>query len=191
MKMAFFGDSYDIVKHSLLRWLGSVGPWSVHPMFTEAITPNQVSAFTRLIGVPVLTSDVLTTQTDRAAYFNAARRCTTHLFLDPDTGLRLRPTRGAKAPYYLFFDELVSIVRARPERLTLVFDQSLARGQERPQLELKQAALKAAGIHTVAYVSHACYFLVGLDAPSVGMALETLLRESWLPGSRFLPMVTT
>jgi len=45
MRMRYFGDSYDIVKQSLLRWLRPLGEWSVHPMFTEPVSPGKVALF--------------------------------------------------------------------------------------------------------------------------------------------------
>lgn len=50
MHPRFLGDSYDIVKQSLLRWLGSIGPWSVHLMYAEAPTSGDVEAFEYLLG---------------------------------------------------------------------------------------------------------------------------------------------
>jgi hypothetical protein len=35
--MRYFGDSYDIVKQSLIRWLADFGQWSAHPMFPEGV----------------------------------------------------------------------------------------------------------------------------------------------------------
>jgi len=71
----FLGDSYDIVKQSLLRWLGAVGPWSVHPMFAEAATASEVEAFERLLGASAISRAVLGPETDRRAYFESARQC--------------------------------------------------------------------------------------------------------------------
>ena len=50
MRMRYFGDSYDIVKQSLLRWLRTLGDWSAHPMFTEAVSDADVAAFETLLG---------------------------------------------------------------------------------------------------------------------------------------------
>lgn len=186
MKPEFLGDSYDIVKQSLLRWLASMGPWAAHPMFTHPVPPQQVDAYAQLLGTRVLSREVLTPKVDRDAYLAPARDCDDHVFLDPDIGIRLPPTNGKKAPAYVFGAELVTIASARPERLTLVFDQSLARGAERRQLEGKLSTFAVQGIHGVAYVSHACFVLVGTDSALVETALENLKRESRLPDSRFL-----
>src|SRR5712671_2961007 len=95
MRIHYFGDSYDIVKQSLLRWLSTFGEWSVHPMFTEMVSRTDVAAFELLLNAKIVSTEVLTRETDRSAYFARATSCG-HLFLDPDTGLRMRSTRGAR-----------------------------------------------------------------------------------------------
>jgi hypothetical protein len=42
-------------------------------MFTEDVTPEEVTAFSRLPGVPLLSSEVLEAATNREAYFASAR----------------------------------------------------------------------------------------------------------------------
>jgi hypothetical protein len=91
-----------------------------------------------------------------------------------------------KAPQYIFSRELVDIAKACPERLLLVYDQSLARGAERQQLQNKLSALAAEGVYGGAYVSHACFVLLGTDRLIVADALESLERESGSPAERFL-----
>lgn len=190
MQLRFLGDSFDIVKKCLLGWLESCGPWSALPMFTEQVSPKQVQAFERLIGVPLISPEVLSADTDRAKYFACARDCRSHLFIDPDTGLRLKVKRGKDAPLYLFGPELVAIASARPERLTLVFDKSVARGREEEQLRAKLKTLSSEGIHGVAYVSHACFLLVGRNSALVDRATQALLEESKLPEERFVKTET-
>ncbi len=97
VRMRYFGDSYDIVKQSLIRWLADFGQWSAHPMFTEAVTAADVAAFESLLNVKVVSTDVLTLDTDRSAYLACGSACG-HLFLDPDTGLRMPSTRGVRPP---------------------------------------------------------------------------------------------
>jgi hypothetical protein len=155
-------------------------------MFTEPVLHKQADCFGRFLGTRILSLEVLTGVVNRDAYLAPARDCREHVFLDPDTGIRLLPTRGKKAPGYIFGPELVAIANARPGRLTLVFDQSLARGKERQQLQNKLSNLAEQDVHGVAYVSHACFVLVGTDHSAVAEALETLKRQSGLPRSRFL-----
>jgi hypothetical protein len=60
MNPKYLGDSYDIVKPSLLRWLAGVGTWTTHPMFTEPVSGEQADIFSRLLGTRLLSHDTLT-----------------------------------------------------------------------------------------------------------------------------------
>src|SRR3989442_1457534 len=141
MNPRYLGDSYDIVKHCLLRWLSVLGPWSAHPMFTKPVNGRGGATFCALLGVPLLSPEVLAQGQDRNEYFTTVRSCASHLFLDPDTGVRLKSTRGKKAPACLFLDELVHIARRQQSLLTMVFDQCLQRGADAEGLRAKLKAL--------------------------------------------------
>jgi hypothetical protein len=184
--MKYFGDSYDIVKLSLIGWLRHFGEWSVHPMLTEKAAPKDIQAFERFLGVSVISTQVLTATTNRESYFLSCVTHTGNLFLDPDTGLRLKFTNGIRAPEYLFSAELVHITSSRPKALTLVFDQSLPRGKEREALEHKLKNLLAHGVHCFAYVSHACFVVAGHDRALIESALNHVISESKLPINRFI-----
>jgi hypothetical protein len=186
MNPKYFGDSYDIVKQSLLRWLSPTGAWVTHPMFTERFSPEESDDFARLIGTPLLSLDVLTTETDRAKYFAPARNCRENVFLDPDKGIRLKPMRGEASPLYIFAGELLEIAGTSQEKLVLVFDKALARGSEPEELHAKMRTFEDHGIHAVAYTSHACFVLLGRNDALVNSAFEVLMNESHLPRSRFL-----
>lgn len=185
MHMKYFGDSYDLVKLSLIGWLRPFGSWSVHPMLTEKATPDEIQAFERFLGAPLISTDVLSATTDRKAYLSCAVQAG-NLFLDPDTGLRVKSPSPQRSPEYLFSAELVEIVSARPESLTLVFDQSLPRGGESTALMKKLHHLRAEGVHTFAYVSHACFVVASCDKALIDKALTHVRSESRLPANRFL-----
>jgi len=184
--MSFIGDSYDIVKFSFLRWLGSFGKWSVHPMFTECVSIDDVNAFERLLGAKIISTEVLKPETDRIAYFECALLCN-HLFLDPDTGLRMRSTRGKRGPLFVFASDLIRLSMRRPDSLTLVFDQSLSRGLEREvSLSAKLDELRRDGVFGFAYVSHACFILTSQNRSLLVQAREDFIKKSGLPEKRFL-----
>jgi hypothetical protein len=122
--------------------------------------------------------------TNRDAYFRGALSCH-HLFLDPDTGLRLRPTRGVGAPEYLFLSELLRLATTRPNALTIVFDQSVRRGSERLDVDGKLRELRHSGVSAFAYISHACFIVAATDTTPLAHARTTLLAASRLPQSRF------
>ncbi len=90
MRMKYFGDSYDIVKQSLIGWLGDFGSWAVHPMLTEEATEKQIVAFESFLGARVISREILTENTKRDLYLSCGADYE-NLFLDPDTGLRLQP----------------------------------------------------------------------------------------------------
>jgi len=155
-------------------------------MFTELVAQDDAAAFGRFLNARLLSSDQLTPKADRGAYFGVARACSSHVFLDPDTGLRLKGVGGKKGAAYVFGAELQAIAVARPNRLTLVFDQSLSRGGQHSALVEKLAGLHALGLSTLAYESHACFVLVAANDILINKARMILLRESRLPESRVL-----
>jgi hypothetical protein len=185
--MRYLGDSYDIVKQAMLRWLSPLGSWSVHPMFTEAVNQADVEAFESLLNARSVSKEILTTMTDRTTYFSCASRCG-HLFLDPDTGLRMKSASGSRSPAYLFAHELLRLCNQRPESLTLVFDQSLPRGSEAKNLQEKLRQLSQCGVSSFAYVSHACFVFVSHDTTLVERARHEILFSSKLPEKRLLPV---
>lgn len=98
MRLDKFGDTYDVVKQSLLGWLAALGPWAAHPMFTEEVSGPEARAFATFLDVPLLSLHVLGIQTDRSAYFAPAKACGSHLFLDPDTGLSFKQAQSQLPP---------------------------------------------------------------------------------------------
>ena len=186
MNPRFLGNSYDIVKQSLIRWLNEFGPWAAHPMFTESVRDSDTAALTHFLGIDLLSTEVLDQETDRRTYFAGAQNCESHLFLDPDTGIRLKVTRGIKAPSYLFGEELVSIAHNRPNLFTLGFDQSLPRGRERDHVETKLEYFASHGLSGIAYVSHACFVLVSRESNLVNQALDAISQKSRLPANRLV-----
>ena len=202
----WFGDSYDIVKQSLLRWLCSCGEWQAHPMFTKSVDPRRADKFERFLGVDLVSKEAISGRRNRKNFVAQSKKCQSHLFLDPDTGLRI----GRATPKHVTGDELVEIAKARPKKLTLVFDQSFSRSSprneqpnERPpeahpdkpnpasdirreQLKKKLCWLAEQGVHGVAYESHACFVLVSASRDALDRAERTLLRESRLPPDRLV-----
>jgi hypothetical protein len=154
-------------------------------MFTEAITGTDAESFAALIGVPLVSTAALTSRHERDLCIDAVTRCQSHLFMDPDTGVCMRtPRKNASA--YISVPELTRVAADRPERLTLVFDQCLSRGREaRTQLQEKLAALADGGVTGFAYVSHACFLLVGCDDGQLRRARRLLTADAHLPAARF------
>lgn len=185
MRMKYLGDSYDVVKRSLLAGLAGVGPWLMHPMLTEADDVEHLAHLERMIGADALSSALLTSKTDRQTYF-AACASAGHLFIDPNTGLRIKRITGKRAPDFLFLDELVELAKARPGALTIVFDQSLSRASRLADLKNKLHHLREHGLTSFAYDSHACFVISGYDGLLVDRARMRLIDALGLPECRLL-----
>jgi len=185
VNLKHFGDSYDIVKKSLLQWLREFGPWVAHPMFTHVVSESEAAAFSGFLGVPLVSTEVLRPYTDRRSYLAACGDCRS-VFLDPDTGVRLTGLNGMRSPEFVFADEIVAIASARPQGLVLAFDQSLPRGSEVKSIRHKLTALAEKELHGFAYVSHASFMVVGQSENVVREARRELSRQSNLPAHRIV-----
>src|SRR5204863_5780088 len=121
LNLKHFGDSFDIVKRSLLQWLSAVGPWAAHPMFTHHVTESDAASFSRFLGVPLASRDVLARGCDRREYLAACRNWRS-IFLDPDTAVRLNNREAKWSAEFILGDELVALAEDRAQRLLLTCD---------------------------------------------------------------------
>ena len=184
MRMQFFGDSYDVVKRFLLRSVAPEAQWVAFPMFSHRVAPEKIKAFESFLGVRVVSPTPLTASTNRAQHL-AALANQSHIFLDPDTGIKLKPSKRTDSVKYIFAPELVSLCQESPERLLLVFDQSVPRGAERKAIEKKLAHFRDAGVQGFAYLSHACFVVLSASKSTCHTAKKNLLA-SGLPSSRLI-----
>ena len=69
MDISHFGDSYDIVKQSFLRWLSPCGMWTADSMFTSPVSTAKAKEFSSFLGVALVTKQVFT-QDSRSTYFS-------------------------------------------------------------------------------------------------------------------------
>jgi hypothetical protein len=185
MHPSFFGDSYDLVKRSFLEWLQPLGNWAVHPMLTEAPSAEFLEKFPRLMGVPLVSEEVLEKSTDRARYFGSCKGFQ-HLLVDPNTGLKLSSGTQEHSPDHLLDTDLRFLVNLRPGTLTMIFDQSLQRGRAEPDLRAKLDHLRSEGMYAFAYKSHACFVFVSREPDVTESAKRLLFVEGPLPDSRRL-----
>lgn len=185
MNSDHLGDSYDLAKGTIIGWLG--GDWVAHPMLTKRMDRDSQDLLKRLLGVSdLLSTSVLTPSDDRDAYLRSAREHTAgHVFLDPDTGIFLE--KAGRSPKHLFASEIVAVVRApgRERLLTLVYDQSFQRGQDKAAALREKLAYFAQ--HTVAgaaYVSYACFVILSAEQGLVDDSVARLMQ--WLPKDRLI-----
>jgi hypothetical protein len=189
MNLKHFGDSYDIVKKSLLQWLSVFGPWAAHPMFTHTVTDTDAAAFAHFLGVGLVSTELLAPNCNRRAYLAPCANSRS-IFLDPDTGVRLRSASDKRSAEFIFGDELVALASTRAEGLVLTFDQSLARGSEGKQVQEKLAHFLARGIYGFAYISHASFLILGQSSALVHEARDQVLSASGLPTHRIVGATT-
>lgn len=175
-----FGDSYDIVKQAMLRWLTPLGTWAVHPMFAKDYRcshPTFANEFRRFLDAPILTQEPIPHKPRRSGYFEKSLRAFTqdHLFFDPDKGLALPGSTWGKE--HLTTQELCEIGHNYPGKLVLVYDQSFARMREdkrRFKTNCKLKWLKQRELYGISYYSHANFLLVSKDGDLLERARRTL-----------------
>ena len=186
MKHAHYGDSYDFVKRGILQLLAGCGRWSVHPMFTDDDPAHYAADYRHFLGVDAVTiQSFIQSGRDRATWLEAAQTCQCHLLIDPDTGLPFnesgRVPRDENGPAFLMPDELVRIVNARPDKLTLVFDQSFHREDpaydQIEQIKGKLRWLRQQRVQGLVYHSHATFFIVSLNRQVLADTRRILLNQ--------------
>lgn len=187
MRMEYFGDSYNIVKRSLINCLGSFGKWGVLPMFTENVSEIDAKSFSTFLQVRLISRKMIDSDTDRFAYFNSISG-NENVLLDPNIGLKFNSFRKISKPDYIYLDELKTIVNRQQSFLTMVFDQSLARRKEHTQLTTKLEILRSNGIEGFAYVSHASFLFLSADKNILESAYLEIMRQLNLPISRLLKL---
>ena len=145
----------------------------------------------------VITQTFVDSGKKRGAWLDTAKTCENHLFIDPDTGIPFdkcgRPSHQGRSPAAAFLraSELVEIVKNRPDKLTLVFDQSFRRKKEEPIVDLINAKLRWLNgkcIHGLAYQSHATFFLVSKNPTRLSSAKGVLLEHSKIPEDRLISL---
>ena len=185
MNFEHFGDSYDFVKRGVLQLLANCGGWSAHPMFTDDDPAHYAWDYCRLVGVhAVETKSFQQVNRDRERWLKPARAHPGHLLIDPDTGLPFdkkgRPSHQGRRPAAAFLraTELVDIAKARPDKLTLVFDQSFHRKPGKTyQIDGKLRWLRGQCVYGLVYHSHATFFLVSLNPQVLASARHSLLEQ--------------
>ena len=185
-----YGDTYEMAKICMLRWLERFEPWGIHPMYFPKRGEPRDEAFpcnyADFLGITCVGGDIRTP--DRLA--EAVHNWQGTLFLDPDTGLwRDKGTDRT----HVGMPDLITIAQAnnRKNRLTLVYDQSIDRNDpnhrsRRDQIRAKLTTLKDAGIHSAAYVSHIAFIWLSCNPDVVTQATRNVLRESRLPTCCFV-----
>ena len=182
-----FGDSYDIVKRSLIRWLSGLDEWAAHPMLTgKPEDPLFLEKYAAFLGVLLPPPELLQVRYNSDRILEWAEQCIDHhLFLDPDTGIML--PGGNATVSHLKAADLVNIAKKRPGKLTLVFDQSIDFAHPvREQVEGKLRFLLKEDVYGMTYESHACFLLACTDQQVLVKAERKLTEKSRIPHHRLV-----
>ena len=192
-----FGDSYDFVKRGILQLLADCGDWFVHPMFTdsERVVAAYWKDYCHFLGVPAVTTKTLRNTGAQRARIMVGHSCQGHLFFDPDTGLNMdTDKREYPREKYLMGSELVAATKARPEKLTLVYDQSFSHSNKlataKIEEKLRWLTQEGRDIHGLYYRlpkhDHPNFLLVSKDPSILAYAKGILLDSSKIPEHRLI-----
>ena len=186
MRLEFLGDSYDLAKRFLMQCLAPNGTWGIIPMFTDEWDVECVYQFERLLGANVRLSDVISTETDRSAYFQKAGEIG-HTFIDPDTGVSVERRKALDWPKFISVAEQSYLVLRNPDHLTLVYDQSYSRQSHliRPRMLKKLALLDELGVEGFGYLGQASFLILSRNQAVLRQARQNLL-DAGVPDSRLV-----
>ena len=183
MELRHLGDDYDIVKRVLLRSLNPNSGWGIIPMFTHQWPEDQVSVYADYLGGTVLTTEIVDGATDRRGYFAAAASAG-DVFLDPNTGVPERNVSQQDLPKYVRMRELCEMVGRRPNRLTVVYDQSIANGADASEVETRKLArLNECGVVGFAYAAQVSFLILSGSRAIIGQA-KAAIEFSDIPAWR-------
>ena len=190
MHPRFFGDSYDFVKRDIIGGLAPLSEWAVHPMYFDDEPELEFPAtFAHFLGIDLVEGNLF----DRNLVAALAEDCQNHVFLDPDTGLRMVGQDGRlRAPAggwgkHLSEREIANVVNApgRKAKLTLVFDQSFPNANPTARREMAQAKLQRLWenhrIHGVSYLTHVVFTWLSHDHGTLTNATRRFVQHSGTP----------
>ena len=198
MHRQWLGDAYTYSHRALIHAIAPPEEWLIHPMlfFAKAgeepgggLDINDYAQFLGLENAIVLPSNQRVRAqlvSDVAAYPNR------HLFLDPDTGIRLsRNQRPGKQ--HITMEELKKIATERDDSVVLVFDQSYHRETKtaREKIEAKLQLLTGLGIVGGAVIVRespcTCYVMVSTNkSDAVNRSILKIRNVLPIPESRLV-----
>ena len=191
MNPRFFGESRDAAKRMTMQWLAPNQQWAVHPMwYNQRPETPEYAPFLARYSAALNAAIVVGESPNRNVFLVAAQACDMHLLLDPDTGLGDNVSNE-----HITYDEFIQILNSphRQDRLTLIYDQGYARGQNeaafRQRVNAKLQRLRHRHVHAVAYIAEptlkVCFIWASTDAAVVTAATRIMQQESHFPALRF------
>lgn len=162
MNPEHIADSYDFVKRTLLSVKPGGTDFIAVPMYTSEPSDTDAESYRTFLAVELVDPLLQNApEGDRATWLHGVTRAMMgqcrHIFLDPDTGIRLPPVmpKGAEARRYVGADEVDWIVSRNPEILLLCFDQSLDRRTVQENRSEKLRYFGRKDVWAVYFKSHA------------------------------------
>ena len=201
MHPRFFGESRDIAKRQIMRWLAPTSePWAAHPMwFNQRPTPPCDRAFLDQYAAALNVHIVDHESPDQNAFLEAAVACIDHLLLDPDTGLGNKSNcdrTNRDHVTHVTFDQLIQIVQSqkRHDKLTLVYDQGYSRILDvlgvREETRKKLNRLRQSSVHAISYMAEpkwgVCFIWASKDCDVITQATQRMQAKSRFPYCRFV-----
>ena len=110
-----FGDTYEMAKMCVLPWLAPDEEWLIHPMYFTKRNEIRDDTFpgrhAEFLGLRLVRGNIA----QRQELVNAVAHDSGHMFLDPDTGLRVEddlPLHRAKWRKFVSVNEFIEIALA-------------------------------------------------------------------------------
>lgn len=193
MHISKLGDSYDFVKRVLLEIRPDGRDFLAVPMFTDnPPVPTQpvIDLYCKFLKSGTHPNLHRAPQNgQRVVWIKdiCAQRGDQNIFLDPDTGIRLKPIGGKKMEEYVTTDEIAEILNCCDDKTLLIcFDQSLSRGEEDEYCREKLSALKKHKVKAVYFRSHASFLICSMNKKTLN-AWKTKAIALGIPSNRFYP----
>ncbi len=191
MNSRYLGDCFDFYKHWFLHDLLGIAHVVAIPMFSSEWSAADCALYECLVGVTIIQECIVPNRRDRADYFLAAAapaHVTKDVFLDPDTGFRVRPGLPARRRYdeYLFAAEVRdSLLPPDSTRLAVIYDQSVSRGSELESATQKLRVLRSLELYAFAYCAQVAMIGVSRNEPRVRDIVTSIRQRNNIPQDRF------
>lgn len=193
MNPGSFGESRDITKRQLMKWLAPGEPWKAHPMWFHRDRPQPPEDADFLSKyATALDADIVEVENrDPGRLLAACEPCQRHLLLDPDTGLG--DARVREHVKHVTFKQFIEILEHpnRRAKLTLIYDQAYDRFNFGPHdVIVKLRRLRRADVRAVAYVLErqlaTCFIWASMDEDVITDATHRVQAQSRFPSRKFL-----
>ena len=173
MDPKFLGDSYDFVKRILLSVKPRNRDFLAVPMFAKEPEKlgDVLDSYAHMLRVDKIPRELCLVPDDRQQWLeeihSVVKKGRYHLFLDPDTGIRVGDNKGRKPRAYVGMNEIKALLEDSEDMLLLCYDQSFPRANEKDNQKARSEKLRVLGstrgIRSCYFVSHTCILAASCD----------------------------